>query len=340
MKFTLITLAAGILCVNAQAQSMHFSQYYAAPMLLNPANTALTSENDYRVGINARNQWATVPVPYNTISAFADCKLFHNEENNNWLGIGAAFFNDVAGDGNLSLARYEGFAAYHLGIGDKNMISVGGSFGYVQRSVNFGALTFDQQWDGLSFNPSLSNGEKNYVAKTTYTTIGAGINYAYFPNENTYIKAGFGLANINQPKESFYNSSTNQINMRPTVNVDGIFQINEFWALNPSVYYTTQGGAYELVYGSLVNIRLNAGAEKHTEVILGAFNRINDAVIGAAGLRWNGFQAIASYDLTISKLAPYTSGYGAMEFSLIYQGNYGNLSFTHEPRRTMNCPRF
>src|ERR1700679_3781535 len=95
---------AGALCLIcstvAIGQSIHFSQYYNAPMLLNPANTALMPDYDYRFGMNYRNQWAAVPVPYNTFSAFADFKVGgnkNNETHNNWLGLGLAFFNDKAG---------------------------------------------------------------------------------------------------------------------------------------------------------------------------------------------------------------------------------------------------
>jgi len=319
------------------AQSIHFSQYYNAPMLLNPANTALMPENDYRLGINYRNQWASIPVPYNTFSAFADFQAFHKETSDNWLGLGLALFNDKAGNGNLALTRSEGFAAYHLGIKDQNMISVGLSGGYTQRSVDFSKLTFDTQWDGFTFNPTLFNGEKNYLAKTSYFDVGAGINYAYFPNENVYIKVGGGVANINQPKESFYGAS-NQVGMRFTGNIDVLFKASDKFIVNPSVYYTTQTGASELVGGTLLKIYITGEDQNVTDFIIGGYYRLNESAIGAAGFQWGGLQFLCSYDATISSLAPYNGGNGAIEFSLIYQGLY--KAFASGGRRTYNCPRF
>jgi type IX secretion system PorP/SprF family membrane protein len=325
----------------AFAQGIHFSQYYNAPMLENPANTALMSDYDYRAGVNYRNQWAAVPVPYNTASAFVDLQAFRKEEGHGWLGIGGAVFSDRAGDGNLALTRFEGFLAYHQMISDISMLSVGLSGGLVQRSVNFSALTFDQQWDGFSFNGNLPNGESNYVAKTSYSTFGAGLNYAYFPSEAAYIKIGVGVANINQPKESFYNMN-NTVGIRPTLNAEGIFKLNEFWTANPSLYFTTQTGATELVFGSLAKVGVGAEPKdgERTQVIFGAFYRLGDAVIGAAGLEWSSFQVVASYDLTTSALGPYTGGYGAAEISFIYKGMYGTIAAKHPGRRTTNCPRF
>jgi type IX secretion system PorP/SprF family membrane protein len=323
------------------AQGIHFSQYYNAPMLQNPANTALMSDYDYRVGANYRNQWATIPVPYNTASAWVDLQAFRKDEGYSWLGIGGAFFSDKAGDGNLALNRFEGDIAYHLGLNDVSMLSFGLSGGYVQRSIDFSKLTFDQQWDGFTFNGSLPNGEKNYVQSTNYTTVGAGLNYAYFPDENVYLKVGAGVANINQPKESFYNMS-NQVAMRPIVNVDAIFKMNEFWTANPSMYFTTQSGATEFIFGSIFKAGFGAkgNADPTNFLILGAFYRLNESVIGVVGIEWNSFQVTASYDMTASGLSPYTGGYGAAEVSLIYKGMYGVIKTRDKGRRSTNCPRF
>jgi len=86
--------------------------------------------------MNLRNQWAVIPVPYTTFSAFGDIKVggnSNNENHNNWLGLGFAFFNDKAGDGNLSLAQIQGDIAYHLQLNRFIMLSLGFSGSYVQR---------------------------------------------------------------------------------------------------------------------------------------------------------------------------------------------------------------
>jgi hypothetical protein len=46
-------LLTGITALNAvDAQDLHFSQYFNAPLLTNPANTGFEPDADYRVGIN------------------------------------------------------------------------------------------------------------------------------------------------------------------------------------------------------------------------------------------------------------------------------------------------
>jgi len=325
---------------TVEAQSIHFSQYYNAPMLLNPANTALLPENDFRVGLNYRNQWSTIPVPYTTFSAFADAKVFKtgDYESAKWLGIGGAVFNDVAGDGKLSYLKTEAFVAYHLSLNAVSMLSAGLSAGSVQRSVDYAGLTFDAQWDGFTFNNTLPNKEQLGVVKTNYSTIGAGLNYAYYPYENLYLKIGVGATNLNEPNESFY-GKTNILGIRGMGNIDLMMKTSDRLVVNPSVYFATQQGAYELVYGALFQISMGGDTKNGTplQFILGAYNRWNDAIIAAVGIQWSNLQFMANYDFTISSLAPYNSANGATEFSLIYQGIWpkGNHG-----RRTYNCPRF
>lgn len=322
----------------SNGQSMHFSQFYNAPLLLNPANTGLMPEYDYRIGANYRNQWAVLPVPYTTESVYGDLKIGGNrgDSHPNWLGIGGAIFNDKAGSGSLTLLQLQGNIAYHLRISEHSMLSFGGSGAYVQRTVNYDALSFDAQWDGFTFNSNLPNGEKVGILKTNYTTVAAGFNLAFFPNEAVYVKLGGSVSNINQPIETFYNTS-NQVALRPIGNLDILVRTGPDLILNPSVYYTEQGGAAEIVVGSLTRTRLGTGRDaKSSELLLGLFYRVNDALIGAAGYQFGGLQFMASYDLTMSSLAPYNGGYGAMEFSITYGGTY----YKNRGNKMYSCPRF
>jgi len=320
-----------------RAQGIHFSQYYNAPMLLNPANTALMPDNDYRAGANYRQQWNSVPVPYRTMSAYADFQALRSEQADNWLGLGLAFFNDKAGNGDLSLSRFEGFAAYHLQLSSASMLSAGLSAGYAQRSVNYDKLTFDSQWDGVTFNNTLPSNEPVGIMRTRFLDAGAGLNFAWFPSSAVYIKAGAAVAHVNQPKETFYNG-TNRLGMRPTGNIDALFRIRERFIINPSVYYTTQKGASELVFGSLFQYWLEGTGRNATQLLLGAFHRWEDAIIPAFGFEIGGLRVMSSYDFTVSSLNSFNRGRGAFEIGIRYQGLYDGSS--GGDRSLYNCPRF
>jgi len=339
MRKILLALIGCYAGFMANGQSMHFSQYYNAPMLVNPANTALMPDDDFRLGANYRTQWATVPVPYTTFSAWSDFKIGGKKDNGhpNWLGLGGALFSDKAGDGNLSLLQMQGSAAYHLHLNSSTMLSFGGSGAYVQRSVNYDNLTFDTQWDGFTFNGHMPNGEKVGIVRTSYTTVAAGMNLAMFPNENVYIKIGGSVSNINTPTESFYGGK-NTLAMRPSANVDALFRLSADFIANPSAFFQTQSGAMELVAGSLFRYNLNHGRDSRaSQLILGGYDRLSDAVIGVAGYQFGDVQFMASYDFTLSALSPYNASYGALEFSIVYGGSYYK---NQGIRRMFTCPRF
>lgn len=341
MKKILSIAIALVVCSNffadkAIAQGMHFSQYYNAPMLLNPANTALLPDNDFRVGVNYRKQWASVPVPYRTTSIFADFQAFRNRNLTNWLGLGLAFWSDKAGDGNLALTRTEAFIAYHVQMGDYTMLSAGVSGAYAQRKVDFNRFTFDQQWDGFQFNNTLASGETGYQAKTNYFDVAAGVNLSIYPNENFYLKIGAGVAHLTQPVESFY-GMVNKMGIRPTGNIDALLKASRSVIINPSIYYTTQKGAMELVYGSQFRFNVSGADKEAVELIFGAYHRWGESIVGSIGLRYAQWKIVSSYDFTSSQLSRDNKGNGAFELSIIYQGSYNELS---NDRRTLNCPRF
>jgi len=319
------------------AQGLHFSQYYNAPMLVSPANTGLMSDKDFRLGANYRSQWQSLPVPFNSFSLFGDCQVFRRHNGTNWLGVGAAMFSDRAGDGNLSLSRYEGFVAYHIQLGQTQMISFGGSVASVERTVDFSKLTFDTQWDGYVFNNTLANGEPAHLGKAHYTTINAGLNYAIFPSEMVYFKFGGSVANINQPSESFYNQS-NPVGMRETGYMDMLARAGKRLVINPSVYYTTQQGASELMFGSLFTIMVG-NDDNDGSLVLGAYSRWNESIIGTFGYDWKGLRVMMSYDYTTSELGTYIAHNGALEFGLRFQGSYGDGKAANS-RSSYNCPRF
>ena len=74
MKKLLVICCCILFAQIVQAQDIHFSQFYAAPMLTNPANTG-NFTGSVRLGLNYRDQWGSVTVPYKTFSAYADAGI-------------------------------------------------------------------------------------------------------------------------------------------------------------------------------------------------------------------------------------------------------------------------
>src|SRR5947209_6687400 len=153
----------------AFAQDLHFSQFFRSPLTTNPANTGFMPEGDYRLGINYRNQWSSImAVPYKTMSAFGDVKLFRNYSDNGWLGLGGVILHDVAGSGNLTSTKIYGSVAYHQTLGYSSLLSLGFNVGWVNKQINTTNLKFPDQFDGHFFDNKiptsvvLNNDNTNY----------------------------------------------------------------------------------------------------------------------------------------------------------------------------------
>jgi type IX secretion system PorP/SprF family membrane protein len=65
-----IVILAFILFVDGYSQDPTFSQFYANPLYLSPSFAGATEE--YRLGMNYRNQWPAVPGVFHTYSISFD----------------------------------------------------------------------------------------------------------------------------------------------------------------------------------------------------------------------------------------------------------------------------
>ena len=319
----LLMLLAGL---SVQAQDLHYSQYFNAPLLVNPANTGFNPDYDYRVGGNYRNQWANVGTPYKTMGIWGDVKAFGNRFENGWMGLGGSIIKDVAGSGNLSSTGVYGSVAYHQMIGYNSLLSGGFSLGYVNKRIDISKLSFDNQWNGQFFDVTIPSNEPFAYSQTGYLDMQVGLNYAYFPSDNVYINAGMSIGHINTPKESFFDPSVSnsQLNRRYTAFVNAGIKLQDLWIINPNVYVSKMGGSWETLIG--FNANRNLSGDGYQQLIAGLYYRNHDAIIPMLGYQVNDLKFTINYDATISTLGNLNGTRGAYELSIVKSGIFLNSS--------------
>ena len=337
-KIKILLLVANylLLIVSSQAQDLHFSQFFNSPLTTNPANTGFIPDADYRLGANYRNQWSAVmTVPYKTISVFGDAQLFRDRLENGWLGLGAVLLNDVAGSGSLTSTKIYGSLAYHQMLGNSSLVSAGFNVGWASKRIDASKLKYPDQFDGKFFDNSLPTSVVLNRNNVSYMDIQAGMNYAYFPDENIYVNAGYSIHHVNRPKETFFsdNANENRIPMRHIGFVNAILKVHPRIIINPNVYFTTQAKSTELVFGLNGNYNLSEFGEK--QLIAGVYYRLGDALVPMVGLEIGKLKLMFSYDVTMSGLNKFNSFRGASEFSLIKKGFYPSTQ-----DRSSFCPSF
>ncbi len=317
-------------------QDLHFSQYFNAPMLVNPANTGFIPDANYRLGVNYRDQWTNIPVPYQTMSAYGDVQLLRNQLTYGWLGVGGAVIQDDAGAGDLISTSVYGSVAYHQLLGQSSLISAGFNAGWSQKRIDLSKLTFGDQWNGKFFDAALPTNEPITQTSVSYLDLQAGLNYAYFPNDNVYINAGFSVQHVNQPRETFY-ADNNQIPRRYIGFLYVSIKLSDMVIINPSGYYTNQARASETMLGGYISYNLSGDGDR--QLLGGLFYRFGDAAVPMVGYQLSGLKMIFSYDATVSSLGNFNQHVGAYEFSLVYTGSYASRNLFGRSR-DFRCPSF
>ena len=318
------------------AQDLHFSQFFNSPLTTNPANTGFLPEHDYRLGANYRQQWASIPAQFKTMSIYGDAQAFRDRFESGWVGLGGAILRDVAGSGNLTSTKIYGSAAYHQMLGSTGLLSVGFNIGWANKRIDVTKFTFDNQWNGKFFDAGAPSGENFAATNINYLDVQVGLNYAYFPTDNIYLHAGVSVHHVNSPKESFFNSALgydNAIARRYIAFADAVLKVNDRVIVSPGAYFTTQAKAKELTLGLHANYNLSGDGEK--QVIGGLYYRGSDAVIPMIGFQWKSVRLMFSYDATTSSLKNYNNMRGASEFALLYHGYYNQYN---QSLRQTQCP--
>src|ERR1041385_6201325 len=135
------------------AQDIHFSQYNASPLLLNPELSGLNA-GDYRAYANFRTQWVTVSSgnTYRTFAGGADMSVGKITRYNSFAGLGISFFSDQAGAINLNSNHLDLSLAYHFMLNHRGtmQLSAGIQGGFNYRSINPSKAVYDSQWDPTS----------------------------------------------------------------------------------------------------------------------------------------------------------------------------------------------
>ena len=320
------------------AQDLHFSQFFNSPLTTNPANTGFLPESDYRLGAHYRSQWASIPVPYRTMSIFGDAQVFRDRFETGWVGLGGVILQDKAGSGNLSSTKVYGSAAYHQMLGNTGLLSAGFNLGWVNKRVDITKFTFDNQWNGQFFDVAAPSGEAFAASSISYLDVQLGLNYAYFPTDDIYVHAGFSMHHLNRPRESFFNERAgydNRIAPRYIAFADAMIKLNNQWILSPGGFFTMQAKAMQVMVGLHANYNLSGDGEQ--QLIAGIYARGRDAAIPMIGYQWKNVRFMFSYDATTSDFRDYTNVYGATEFALLYNGFYS--TFSGDRRQTL-CPSF
>ncbi len=324
--------------LGVQAQDIHFSQFYASPLNLNPSLTGKVN-GDYRVAGIYRGQWFSVgDKTYQTPSLSFDMPFVVGKKKKDAIGAGLNIVADRTNGGRFNTTGVYLSSAYHKGLGkeSKHQLSLGVQGGYVMRQLKSNDFTFgDQITNGqLNGNPTSENFANN---NRNYFDINVGLFYNGQLTKKLMFFAGYSFYHLTTPTEEFLANSNNELPSRQVVHGGLQWDVAPKFSLYPGVLFQLQQKAQEVNFGNNFGWHFLNKENKKATLFFGGWYRLGDAAIAMLGIEYNRFRVGASYDFTTSDLNNANNLRGGFEISAIYVGLFSKPS---DNNIFLFCPRY
>ncbi len=318
----------------ASAQDIHFSQYYASPLNLNPAMTGVFGGNFRFVG-NYRTQWGSVSEnPYVTFAGSYDMRFDKGFVPYDNFGAGISIFRDKAGDGAMSHTNMVVSGSYLkvLNRFKTQYLSIGAQAGFRRYGIDYTKLQFGSDYTNVGTevfdNPNF-----------TVANINAGLMWYLVEKTGRSLTIGVAAYNINQANVSFGASNVERQDLRLTGHLAANFPVTTKVDIIPSILFMKQGPHTEANIG----FGLGYHIDKETKLTFNAWNRTGTSYLrklfGDAfnlGVRcdYKNYGIGVSYDINFSDLDRGSNNRGSFELSLVYTDK------AKTKHKTLNCPKF
>ncbi|MFT4204129.1 MAG: PorP/SprF family type IX secretion system membrane protein [Chitinophagaceae bacterium] len=306
--------------VYAKAQDPHFSQYFAAPLTINPA-LAGKFDGDFRANANFRNQWSNIDNGYKTFTGSVDMPILKNRiDDRDRLAVGVSGYTDKSARGAVNLNYFSITSAFHKGLDTEGwqQIGLGLQATYADMVINTSRLRFADQITPYGFT-NLSEENFNNTLKNHYFDVNAGLLYTYSTSEDNNYYIGTSMYHINRPKQNFTIGDF-QIAPRYTFHGGGYFPAGDQKYLHLSALHSRQSGTNETLIGGALQFQISDpyNTLTNTNFFAGGWIRLNDAVIPYIGLEYYNVRLGITYDINTSNTKTVVQGRNGLELSLQY----------------------
>lgn len=321
----------------AKAQDPNFSQFFVSPLTLNPA---LTGKFDgvYRIAGNYRAQWPSIYNAYTTGTVSYDAGILKGRiPDYDQFGIGILALTDKSGEGGIYQSNYAALSlAYHKALDEDGFHQIGLGFqgAYTDKKLYPNKAHFEDQLTSNGWTGITSEIFTNQQLSASYFDMNMGLLYNGSTDGNNNFYLGASMYHINRHKESFHGADY-LLDPRVTIQAGGMMPVGEYNAFHFSAMQSRQSNAVNTVIGGAYMLNINQDQNNPTNLYLGSWFRLGDAVIPYVGLEFGEFRVGATYDVNVSSLKPGSNMRGGAEFSLIY------IKKPTDPNaRKLNCPKF
>ena len=330
---------------EVEAQDPQFSQFYAAPLYLNPALTGGTGQA--RAGINYRNQWPSIDANFRTMSAYFD--YFIEDKRS---GVGMILTRDIEGLANLRSLSVGLQYSYEISLSKNFGFRPGAQVALFNRDVNFDRLTFGDQYDSNTGTLISTSTAESFNTNFSKTFVDLSLGGVFFTKT-----AWLGIAafHLNRPNQSVIDEESPlptklsvhggfKYYLKSGVKGMGVYAKDAERSLAPAfqyrhqgdfdqvdlgLYYTAEPLVLGLWYRGIPFKQVEGFSNNESIVILLGFTNIGSKQALNIGY---------SFDYTISKLGAGSGG--AHEFSMVYTWSMRDPRKPPRDKLIIPCPDF
>ena len=323
------------LALGLTGQDVHVSQFFQANQFSNPARTGFFERGEYRFSALQRTQWRSVTQPFSSIHIAADA---HEPLDIPMSGLGFRIMNDRAGDSRFNTFSFaiSGAAGIPVGTNDDMELRMGTEIGLTQKRIDDSGLQFDNQFDGLAYDPSADNGEPDPFRKVFHPDIHLGLELSQKTDEQHFWSLGMAFFNINSPDVSFQEEEKVALDQRLSLMAEYGTPLIDDWVIIPSVQWMTQGPHQVLLTGARARVDWVDDAFQRRRGYIGAYARWQDGGFVYVGMDYDEWKFGMSYDVNLSTLEVASRNRGGLELSAIYILDF----FNEELKRHRLCPDY
>jgi type IX secretion system PorP/SprF family membrane protein len=314
-------LVAGLV---GNAQDIHFSQYYASPLTLNPALTGKFDgfarvDGIYRGQYYGLDQSSSI---YRTPAISADFSLLKDKMNGNALGVGVSVVNDAQSStgGKINQTEIALDLGYTINLDKrkKTQLSIGLEPSLTMKNVS-GNYEYPMAFDNnLLYQTSSQYNETLAQPKKMYFNFDYGVFFNQNPIDWMTYYIGFSMKNVARPQTAVIitNNPDGKLNFLYLVHGGFEFTVAKKWTLIPGFLYQNEAKANEanagLTVGYDVMDKDKNGIRQKATIFFGLWNRMGNDVGSAfqyrnitpkIGFDYRKFRVDFAYDISMGNIA-------------------------------------
>lgn len=325
----LFTMTGLLLVLLSQAQDTRFSQYYKAPLYLNPAFTGATGVA--RVGANIRNQGTGSQHSYTTLAAYGD---FYWEDY--FVSGGLLFISEQDESSGFSRTTVGLPLSYDFSINKNVTFKPALQASYTRQAIDYNRFLFSDQ---INNDGSISGGSSEPLAVSNqlyYFDLAGGI---LVFSERWWI--GYAMHNLMQNNISYVIGESNDMSIRYSahggikLDMNGRKISERDKTLMPTFSFVSQGPYNLLDAGLLASIEPIMFGAMYRGVPNPLYSGDYSAISWIVGLEMHDFSFGYSYDMPLgSSIMPG----GTHEISLSFLWDPTNPHATPRSMKRLKCP--